>query len=97
MTSRPPRQLLILPRICRQCLHTRLQNIPPSIRRQSSSTTPSHNNRIPLSQRTAEYIDTLQHRALAASQRLNDITGYSSIESLKAQIQAQGSAPFGWR
>lgn len=43
-----------------------------------------------ISTKAAEYIDTLQLRALAATQRLNDITGYTSIESLKSQIQSQG-------
>jgi hypothetical protein len=100
MTRRPPQQLLIPAQVCRQCLSTRLQAIHPSIRRQSSSSTPPpispspSNNRTSLSQKTAEYIDTLQLRALAASQRLNDITGYSSIESLKAQIQTQGSPTY---
>ena len=58
------------------------QNLPSSSLKRSS-----------ISAKTAEYIDTLQLRALAATQRLNDITGYTSIESLKSQIQSQGFPP----
>jgi hypothetical protein len=46
-----------------------------------------------LSERTAQYIDTLQLRALSAGQKLNDVTGYSAIESLKAKITQQGPRP----
>jgi She9 / Mdm33 family len=95
MMTHRPQQVVFLPRrVCRQCLSARLR-IHPIPRRHSStdSTPPPTPNRSPLSQRTAEYIDTLQHRALAATQRLNDITGYTSIESLKTQIHTQGTSP----
>jgi len=46
-----------------------------------------------LSERTAQYIDTLQLRALSAGQKLNDVTGYSAIESLKTKITQQGPPP----
>jgi hypothetical protein len=59
----------------------------------TNSNPTSSPSRTTLSQRTAEYIDTLQLRALAAGQRLNDFTGYSSIESLKTQIENQGLPP----
>lgn len=86
-------QVVFLPRrVCRQCLSARLRIHPIPHRHSSTdSTPPPAPNRSPLSQRTAEYIDTLQLRALAATQRLNDITGYTPIESLKAQIRAQGT------
>jgi len=57
-----------------------------------SSTDPFSASRNPrsLSERTAEYIDTLHLRALSAGQKLNDVTGYSNIEALKAKITEQG-------
>lgn len=97
-SSRPP--FAIYPsfpkRICHQCLTIRF-HAHPDVRcsstnsgepRASSSTRQSN-----LSERAAEYMDTLQLRALAATQRLNDLTGYSSIESLKCQIRAHGLSP----
>src|SRR5579871_6275576 len=77
------------PRTCCQCLFTYHRLI------RHSSTIPNDPSNQPsrptLSQKTAEYLDNLQLRALAATQRINDITGYSSIESLKSQIYSQGS------
>jgi len=99
----PPRIL------CRQCqLHVPqrcLQSTnsqPPSPDDPSStsaSSTPApqlpsaSRNPRSLSERTAQYIDTLQLRALSAGQKLNDVTGYSAIESLKAKITQQGPRP----
>jgi sensitive to high expression protein 9, mitochondrial len=92
MPVRPRRLLLPLqPRpICPRCLSA--PPIRPLLIRHASTSS----NDVPpsprpsLSKRTAEYLDTLQVRALAASQRLNDITGYTSIESIKIQIHEQG-------
>jgi She9 / Mdm33 family len=93
MNPRPPLRL-INSRVCRRGLFIRVQ-FHPSIRHSSTASNDSSANgspspHRPLSQRTAEYIDALQLRSLAATQRLNDITGYTSIESLKSQIQTQG-------
>ncbi|KAK0391358.1 hypothetical protein NLU13_0859 [Sarocladium strictum] len=46
----------------------------------------SHENRrSDIQQRFSHIMDTLQTRALNASQTLNDVTGYSSIEAIKAE------------
>ena len=37
-------------------------------------------------------MDHVQSRLFMASQRLNDLTGYSGIESMKREIKAQGIA-----
>jgi len=77
--------------LCTQCRFKRL----PQLRRTSTDNSPKPPPSLPstqtskLAEKAAEYIDTLQLRALAATQRLNDITGYTSIESLKQQIEKQ--------
>jgi len=77
--------------LCTQCRFKRL----PHLRRTSTDNSPKPTPSLPstqtskLAEKAAEYIDTLQLRALAATQRLNDITGYTSIESLKQQIEKQ--------
>ena len=95
-SMRPPRpQPLLLHRLpCRQCLIVHLP-LPLTTRHNSSKPTEPPENlpsskRSTITARAAEYIDTLQLRALAATQRLNDITGYTSIEALKTQIHTQG-------
>ncbi len=52
---------------------------------------PSHaeRRRSPLARRLSALLDRLQTNAFAASQRLNDLTGYSGIEALKRSIDAQ--------
>jgi sensitive to high expression protein 9 len=100
-SMRPPRAqpLLFHPRLqrlpCRQCLIFHLP-LPLTARHNSSKPTEPPENlpsstRSTITARAAEYIDTLQLRALAATQRLNDITGYTSIEALKTQIHTQGA------
>jgi len=95
-----PQSLLLHPRLrpilCRQCLIIRLP-LYDSLRHNSSKPNNQTPENLPSSKRStitaaaAEYIDNLQLRALAATQRLNDITGYTSIEALKTQIHTQGS------
>jgi len=98
---RPPRPHPLLfappprPFLCRQCLIVRLP-LHTSLRHNSTKPTEPPENlpsskSSPITARAAEYIDNLQLRALAATQRLNDITGYTSIEALKTQIHTQGS------
>ena len=52
---------------------------------------PSHteSRRNPLSQRFSHLMDNLQSNIFTASQRLNDLTGYSGIEALKRSIDKQ--------
>src|SRR5579862_3595918 len=89
MRSPCPQRLPSSPHpICDRCLSKSLRR--PLFNRVISTNSNSNGSRSTLSQKTAEYIDTLQLRALAAGQKLNDFTGYSSIESLKKQIQKQG-------
>jgi len=98
---RPPRAqpLILHPRLhrlpCRHCLIVRLPLSLNARHNSSKPTEPPENlpssKRSTITARAAEYIDTLQLRALAATQRLNDITGYTSIEALKTQIHTQGA------
>lgn len=46
------------------------------------------NNRSPLNQKFSHVMDNLQARVLTASQTLNDITGYSAIDTIKAENEA---------
>ena len=71
--------------LCRQCPSRRL-----TVRFSSNQTNPPDDSRSSLSEQAAQYIDSLQLKALAATQRLNEITGYTPIEALKSQIQEQG-------
>ena len=50
---------------------------------------PSHTS--PLRQRFASFMDNSQSYLFTASQRLNDLTGYSGIEALKTEISTQES------
>ncbi|KAK3307237.1 Mdm33 family-domain-containing protein [Chaetomium strumarium] len=45
----------------------------------------SETHRHPLSARFSTFMDNLQSRALTATQKINDLTGYSAIEAIKAQ------------
>ncbi|KAJ8104588.1 hypothetical protein ONZ43_g7777 [Nemania bipapillata] len=47
-----------------------------------------NSRRSALNQSLSSFMDRAQTKLFAASQRINDLTGYSSIESLKAQISA---------
>ncbi|KAI1430176.1 hypothetical protein F5Y12DRAFT_6409 [Xylaria sp. FL1777] len=47
-----------------------------------------NSRRSALNQSLTSFMDRAQTKLFAASQRINDLTGYSSIESLKAQISA---------
>ena len=57
---------------------------------------PSHadNRRSRLARRFSDTMDHLQSHLFVAGQRLNDLTGYSGIESMKRDITAQGNLPF---
>ncbi|KAI9658214.1 MAG: sensitivity to high expression protein she9 [Trizodia sp. TS-e1964] len=65
-----------------------------------SSSTPSRNElpsqedsrRSRLSKRFAHTMDNMQTNIFTASQRLNDLTGYSGIEALKKDIESQETA-----
>lgn len=48
------------------------------------------NRRSRYSKQFSEMMDNLQSNVFVAGQRLNDLTGYSSIETLKNEIQHQG-------
>lgn len=49
--------------------------------------------RSPISKRFSHVMDHLQSNIFIAGQRLNDLTGYSGIETLKRNIEAQGLLP----
>lgn len=57
---------------------------------------PSHaeGRRSELSKKFTNLMDNLQSNIFIAGQRLNDLTGYSSIEALKREIQEQGKLLF---
>jgi sensitive to high expression protein 9 len=46
-----------------------------------------------MSKQFSTMMDNLQSNVFVAGQRLNDLTGYSSIEALKNDIQFQGTHP----
>lgn len=48
------------------------------------------NRRSQLSKQFTTMMDNLQSNVFVAGQRLNDLTGYSAIETLKKDIQLQG-------
>jgi sensitive to high expression protein 9 len=48
------------------------------------------NRRSQLSKQFTTMMDNLQSNVFVAGQRLNDLTGYSAIETLKKDIQTQG-------
>lgn len=48
------------------------------------------NRRSRYSKQFTEMMDNLQSNVFVAGQRLNDLTGYSSIEALKKEIETQG-------
>ena len=50
----------------------------------------SEHRRSPLSKRASHLMDNLQSNIFIAGQRLNDLTGYSGIETLKQDIENQG-------
>ncbi|KAL2131875.1 hypothetical protein VTI74DRAFT_4487 [Chaetomium olivicolor] len=63
---------------------------PPADNHPLPSFTETH--RHPLSARFSTFMDNLQSRALTATQTLNDLTGYSAIEAIKAHnIQLEQS------
>lgn len=45
------------------------------------------------SKQFSSMMDNLQSNVFVAGQRLNDLTGYSSIEALKKEIHSQGMSP----
>lgn len=49
------------------------------------------NRRSQFAKQFGTMMDNLQSNVFVAGQRLNDLTGYSSIEALKQQIHAQGT------
>lgn len=50
----------------------------------------SERRRSQLSKQFTEFMDTIQSNVFIAGQKLNDLTGYSGIEKLKQDIEAQG-------
>ncbi|AEO66307.1 896e9547-af9a-47ff-a2f8-a602112b3fa7 [Thermothielavioides terrestris] len=60
---------------------------PPRSSDPPDSSLPSftETHRHPLSARFSTFMDNLQARALTATQKLNDLTGYSAIEAIKAR------------
>lgn len=62
---------------------------------QKRSRLPSNleNRRSRYSKQFSGMMDNLQSNVFVAGQRLNDLTGYSSIETLKNEIQHQGMSP----
>lgn len=48
------------------------------------------NRRSQMSKQFTTMMDNLQANVFVAGQRLNDLTGYSAIETLKKDIQTQG-------
>ncbi|KAI1126122.1 Mdm33 family-domain-containing protein [Nemania abortiva] len=66
---------------------------PPQPQPQPSTPDPDlpsaqNSRRSALNQSLSSFMDRAQTKLFAASQRINDLTGYSSIESLKSQISA---------
>ena len=62
------------------------ENSPGTIRPELPSV--SERRRGPLTQRFSNAMDTLQSRVLTASQKMNDLTGYTGIEDIKAENAA---------
>ena len=75
----------------------RLRALSSSCRRRDSANSrddlPSkeEGRRSPTSKRFDHLMDNIQANIFTASQRLNDLTGYSGIEALKKEIEQQGS------
>ncbi|KAI0877319.1 Mdm33 family-domain-containing protein [Hypoxylon argillaceum] len=59
---------------------------PPSSTSDPDLPSALNSRRSALNQSLSSFMDRAQTKLFAASQRINDLTGYSSIESLKAQI-----------
>ncbi|ERF71467.1 hypothetical protein EPUS_00456 [Endocarpon pusillum Z07020] len=62
---------------------------PPSSKRRSELPSHTESRRTDLSRRASHLMDSLQANIFTASQRLNDLTGYSGIEALKKSIENQ--------
>ncbi|KAI9679460.1 MAG: sensitivity to high expression protein she9 [Caeruleum heppii] len=82
----------------RSYLHTSTSlHSPPASASKASATTSSHpdlpseaeHRRWAVSKRFSRLMDHVQSNVFVASQRLNDLTGYSGIEALKKDIEAQ--------
>ncbi|KAK4234461.1 sensitive to high expression protein 9, mitochondrial [Achaetomium macrosporum] len=72
--------------------HPKNDNKPPSDRSLPSFT---ETHRHPLSARFSTFMDNLQSRALTATQKINDLTGYSAIEAIKirnSQLEREHAA-----
>ncbi|KAF7512142.1 hypothetical protein GJ744_002304 [Endocarpon pusillum] len=61
----------------------------PSSKRRSELPSHTESRRTDLSRRASHLMDSLQANIFTASQRLNDLTGYSGIEALKKSIENQ--------
>ncbi|KAI0445950.1 hypothetical protein F4803DRAFT_559798 [Xylaria telfairii] len=61
---------------------------PPSSTLDPDLPSAQNSRRSALNQSLSSFMDRAQTTLFAASQRINDLTGYSSIESLKSQISA---------
>ena len=59
----------------------------------SSLPSQAENRRSDLSKRLTSLMDHMQSNIFIAGQRLNDLTGYSGIETLKKDIENQGRPP----
>lgn len=71
---------------------TQPEGSDPSGSEQKEGRLPSNleNRRSRYSKQFSEVMDNVQSNVFVAGQRLNDLTGYSSIEALKRDIQNQG-------
>ena len=66
---------------------------PPSLENLPSR---KESRRSDLSKRISQGLDNFQTTLFSAGQKLNVLTGYSDIESLKKSIEAQGKPPSPW-
>ncbi len=62
---------------------------PSSSKRQSELPSHTESRRTDLSKRFSHLMDNVQSNIFTASQRINDLTGYSGIEALKKSIENQ--------
>ena len=65
------------------------EGVEPECRNSTSDTVFRRSH---VASRFSAAMDHIQSRLFMASQRLNDLTGYSGIESMKREIKAQGIA-----
>jgi sensitive to high expression protein 9 len=82
-STTPPQPTKNVPRTVEDSLSTTIEDVPPK-----NLPSAEEGRRSAASKRFSHLMDNLQGNIFIASQRLNDLTGYSGIEALKARISA---------